>query len=215
MAQRFFTSENAASYDSVALYATFGQDRAWKQRIIEAVHNSTTVLELASGTGILSEMLVESGRTVVGLDLTFDYLRALKNRIDVRVAQGTAEALPYKEAKFDVIVSSYLAKYVDMEFVAAECMRVLRPGGIVVFHDFTYPKGAAMRRLWKSYFSILRFCGIFMPSWRPVFSRLDRYIEESRWELKTEKALRDHGFKNVNIEYLTVGTAAIITAEKP
>ena len=214
-AQEFFTSENAASYDSVARYATFGQDRVWKRRIIGAIHRRRSILELACGTGILSEMLIESGRTVVGIDLTFDYLRALKNKVDVRVSQGTAEALPYREEHFDAIVSSYLAKYVDIEFVVQECMRVLLPGGIVVFHDFAYPDGPVMQRLWKFYFSLLRVCGIFMASWRPVFSHLDTYIEESRWELKTEKALRSHGFKNISVEYLTGGTAAIITAEKP
>ncbi len=214
-AQKFFTSENAASYDSVARYATFGQDSAWKRKIVEAVCDRGSILELACGTGILSKMLVQSGRSVVGLDLTFDYLLASRNKIDVRVSQGTAEALPYREGQFDAIVSSYLAKYVDVEFVVKECLRVLRPGGIVVFHDFTYPEGGGMRKLWKFYFSILRLCGFFAPSWKTVFNHLDSYIENSRWVLKTEQALHQYRFSNVSVQYLTAGTAAIIIAEKP
>ena len=213
-AQKFFTSENAASYDSVARYATLGQDSAWKRKIVDAVRNRQSILELACGTGILSKMLLQSGRSVVGLDLTFDYLLASKNKIDFRVSQGTAEALPYKEAQFDAIVSSYLAKYVDIEFVVIECLRVLRPGGIVVFHDFTLPKEGGMRKILKFYFSILRLCGFFAPSWRTVFNHLDNYIENSRWVFKTEQALRQYGFANVTIQYLTAGTAAIIIAEK-
>ena len=214
-AREFFTPANAASYDAVARYATFGQDKAWKRRIVDIVRSCPSILELASGTGILSGMLANSGRNVIGLDLTFDYLVASRGRTDLKVAQGTAEALPYRGNHFDAVVSSYLAKYVDITAVVQECMRILRPGGIVVFHDFTYPANPAMRALWKSYFRVLRLCGIFAPSWRTVFSRLDSVIENSRWENKTVKALEQSGFRAIRIEYLTAETAAIVAAEKP
>ena len=214
-ALEFFTPTNAASYDAVSRYATFGKDKAWKRRIVDMVGNSYSILELASGTGILSSMLANSGKNVIGLDLTFDYLVASKGRIDLNAAQASAEALPYKEEQFDAVVSSYLAKYVDIMIVAQECMRILRPGGIVVFHDFTYPTNPAMRKLWKSYFRILRFCGIFAPSWRQVFCRLDKFIENSKWENKTLEALARSGFIGIKVEHLTLATAAIIAAEKP
>ncbi|MGI0037279.1 MAG: class I SAM-dependent methyltransferase [Nitrososphaera sp.] len=214
-AQKFFTPANAASYDAVARYATFGKDKAWKRRIVGKVRSCYSILELASGTGILSSMLVSSGKSVMGLDLSFDYLIASKGKIDLRVAQATAEALPYKGGQFDAVVSSYLTKYVDIMTVAQECMHILRHGGIVVFHDFTYPTSPAMRIIWKSYFRILRFCGIFAPSWSLVFNRLDSFIENSKWESKTIEALAQSGFRGIRIEYLTAGTAAIIAAEKP
>jgi ubiquinone/menaquinone biosynthesis C-methylase UbiE len=179
------------------------------------VRSRSSILELASGTGILSAMLADSGKNVIGLDLTFDYLVASRRRSDLKVAQATAEALPYGGNHFDAVVSSYLAKYVDISVVAQECMRVLSPGGIAVFHDFTYPSNPAMRILWKFYFRVLRLCGIFAPSWRTVFGRLDTVIENSQWETKTVRALERAGFRAIRVEYFTAGTAAIIAAEKP
>lgn len=172
------------------------------------------MLELACGTGILSLMLAQAGRRVAGLDLTFGYLAAAKKRVQLPLAQGTAETLPYRNESFDAVVSSYLAKYVDIQRVVDECWRVLKPGGVAVFHDFAYPDGV-MRSFWNAYFSILRVAGRLVTSWKTVFDQLDDIIRNSDWVIKTEGALYKRGFQSVSCKYYTAGTAAIVSAEKP
>jgi demethylmenaquinone methyltransferase / 2-methoxy-6-polyprenyl-1,4-benzoquinol methylase len=213
-ARRFFTPANAGSYDSVAWLATFGQDAAWKREIIKAVGSCSYVLELACGTGILSSMLAGAGKSVVGIDLTFEYLRASRLNHKAAIAQGTAEVMPYRNESFDAVASSYLAKYVDIQNVIDECWRVLRPGGVAVFHDFTYPHGI-MRGLWNAHFALLRLAGRFVTSWRTVFEQLDGMIENSDWVWQTTSALQSKGFRNIDCKYYTAGTAAIVFAEKP
>ena len=115
---RFFTRANSDSYDLILRLATFGQDIAWKHEIIRAVTNRSQILELACGTGILSSMLAERGKSVTGIDLTFEYLLTLKRKLKAPIAQGTAEVLPYRDESFDAMVSSYLAKYVDVQKVS-------------------------------------------------------------------------------------------------
>jgi demethylmenaquinone methyltransferase/2-methoxy-6-polyprenyl-1,4-benzoquinol methylase len=209
-AKRFFTAGTAPSYDSVSLVATFGRDRAWKRRIVEIVGRRRSVLDLASGTGILSYMVSATGASVTGLDLTFEYLARSRSN---PACQGTAEVLPFRDVTFDAVVSSYLAKYVDARLAVSECWRVLRPGGVAVFHDFACPKGA-MRGLWNAYFAILRFAGVFSRSWRPVFAELDDVICRSHWVDKFSDAMREHGFQNVSVSYQTHGTAAIVWGYK-
>jgi demethylmenaquinone methyltransferase/2-methoxy-6-polyprenyl-1,4-benzoquinol methylase len=213
--RRFFTSTNAGSYERVAKYATFGQDFKWKRYIVEGIGNQDPVLELACGTGVLSSMLALSGREVVGLDFTFEYLRESMRRLEIPLAQGTAEILPYQDNCFGAVVSSYLAKYVEIDRLAEECWRVLRPGGIAVFHDFVCPSSPLMSRLWATYFSILRLCGNFSPAWRAVFQELDGVIRESHWEQQLQTSLRKKGFRGVSCEYYSFGTSAIVSAEKP
>lgn len=196
-------------------YATFGQDSKWKRHIMEALGNHNPVLELACGTGVLSSMLTLSGRSVVGLDFTFEYLRESMRRLEIPLAQGTAEILPYRDGCFGAIVSSYLAKYVEIDRIAEECWRVLSPGGAVVFHDFAYPSSPSMRHLWAAYFSILRLCGAFVPAWRIVFQELDRVIRESRWESQLQTLLLKKGFRAVSCKYYSLGTSAIVSAQKP
>jgi demethylmenaquinone methyltransferase/2-methoxy-6-polyprenyl-1,4-benzoquinol methylase len=213
-ARRFFTPANASSYDSVVRLATFGRDSAWKCEIVKAVGSRNSVLELACGTGVLSFMLTSAGKSVVGIDLTFEYLRAPGHHLRSAIAQSTAEILPYRSESFDAVASSYLAKYVDIQRVVDECWRVLSPGGVIVFHDFTYPAGI-MRGLWNAHFALLRLAGRFVTSWRAVFEQLDDVIKNSNWPDQTINALHIRGFRNVDCRYYTAGTAAIVSAEKP
>lgn len=217
-AQRFFTPSNAGSYESVARYATLGRDEVWKAEVTAAVAGKSVVLDLACGTGLLTSMLASAGKDVAGLDLSLGYLaesRKYGGRHHFQATQGTAEVLPYRDSLFDAVVSSYLAKYVDIRNVVHECGRVLRPGGIVVFHDFALPSGTMMRRLWRFYFRVLTVAGLFIPPWRTVFRELEGVIERSRWEEKTLEALKEFGFVKVTVRYYTGGTAAIVSAEKP
>jgi len=211
---RFFTPANANSYDLILRLATFGQDNAWKREIIDRVSHCYQILELACGTGILSSMLEERGKSITGIDLTFEYLLALKRKLKAPVVQGTAELLPYRGEFFDAMVSSYLAKYVDIQKVAEECWRVLRPGGVVVFHDFTYPTGL-VRNLWNIHFDLLRIAGRFVASWKVVFSQLDDVIKKSDWVNQTMAALKNRKFQNVVCKWYTGGTSALVSAEKP
>ena len=133
----------------------------------------------------------------------------------MELALGTAEILPYRSRSFDIIVSSYLVKYTDVEKVTDECWRVLRPGGMVIFHDFVYPENGIMQHFWNGYFSMLRMMGAFATSWKIVFDQLDDVIRESIWPEQTEKALHGRGFRKISCKYYTIGTAAVVTAIKP
>ncbi len=213
-ARRFFTPTNARSYDLVLRLATFGQDIVWKYEIIRAVSQRRNILELACGTGILSSMLAERGKSVTGIDLTFEYLLTSKRKLKAPIVQGTAEVLPYRDECFDAMVSSYLAKYVDIQKVIDECWRVLRPGGVVVFHDFTYPMGLT-RNLWNIYFALLRLAGRFVKPWKVVFGQLDDVIKRSDWVDQTIRGLKNRKFQNINCRFYTAGTSAMVSAEKP
>ncbi|MCL4435094.1 MAG: class I SAM-dependent methyltransferase [Thaumarchaeota archaeon] len=242
-AKRFFTSANAENYDRVVCITTFGRDSVWKRQIIKLANldHHHTILELACGTGILSSMLTTAASsnsstedresvTVAGIDLTFEYLLAAKRKAmkehsrnqqskrrtskTPSLVQGTAEVLPYRSNYFDAIVSSYLAKYVDVQQVVDECWRVLKPSGVVVFHDFTYPRSSKMRSLWNTYFAVLRLAGRFADSWRVVFNQLDKVVRESSWVKQTEEALYNSGFQDISCKYCTFSTAAIISAKK-
>jgi len=187
------------------------------------VLQSHMCLDLASGTGILSSLIERRGnqgrgrtRIVVGLDFTFGYLQIAKKKFNTgKLTNGTAQLLPYREQAFDSITSSYLAKYVDIERVVSECWRVLKRGGVVVFHDFTYPSNSWARTLWKGYFRILRSAAKAISSWAPVFQELDQVIKMSNWPGQTIQALEGTGFKNISFKFYTMKTSAIVSAEKP
>jgi demethylmenaquinone methyltransferase/2-methoxy-6-polyprenyl-1,4-benzoquinol methylase len=215
--RKFFSNENASTYDTVVRFATFGQDSLWKNQILNIIGKQSSVLDLACGTGILSLMLIDSAIIkVIGLDLMFDYLEIAKKKTKkLFLTNGTAEMLPYKNECFNSITSSYLAKYVDIKRVVDECWRILKHNGIVVFHDFIYPTNNLIQSFWNAYFVILRMIGNFVKSWKTVFQELDQVVKTSRWVEQTIDSLEQRGFEVISCKYYTLGTAAIISAKKP
>lgn len=175
------------------------------------------ILDLACGTGILSSFInYESAHSrIIGTDLTFEYLRLAKNRQSyMLLTNSLAEFLPYKDNSFDVIISSYLAKYTELSAMVREHWRVLRKGGIVIIHDFTYPTTRMMKILWHSYFQILNQLGKVITSWRDVFSNLDKLIQINPWVNDLVRELEMMGFTSISKKYYTYGTSAIVCAKK-
>lgn len=215
-ARDFFTERNACTYDQIVRYATVGRDKHWKKNILTKIQGNT-VLDLASGTGILSEMIKDSGEAVqvLSLDLSFEYVKISKNRRKIQsVVNANAEILPFRNKSCDCIVSSYLAKYVDIDKLVAEISRVITPNGIIVFHDFSYPTNRVIRIGWKTHFKLLCLIGLVVTSWRHVFSELDQVIENSKWADELLASLRRHGFVEISSTYFTFGTSKMIIAKK-
>lgn len=214
-AQSFFSKENSYSYDKLVKLATLGQDGVWKNKIIKNIPQGIGVLELANGTGILSSLLLKNDNIVYGIDLTFEYLKKLqKKKINVISVNGTAEFLPFQNNYFDCVVSSYLPKYTDLPNLVKECYRVLKEGGLLILHDFAFPKKIIYRFLWYNYFKVLRYFGKIDPNWKNVFNGLDKLIIENNWDVELVPVLSLNGFIRITRSYQTFETSAIISAIK-
>jgi demethylmenaquinone methyltransferase / 2-methoxy-6-polyprenyl-1,4-benzoquinol methylase len=215
-AKDFFTEQNANTYDKVVRYATIGRDKQWKKNILTMIQGNI-VLDLASGTGILSEMIRNSNNAseVLSLDLSIDYVKISKKRRKIpTLINASAEMLPFTNRSCDCIVSSYLAKYVDIDKLVTEISRVITPNGIVIFHDFSYPSKRVIRIAWKLHFKLLCAVGLIITSWRHVFSELDQMIENSKWSEEVLASLGSHGFAEISSTYFTFGTSKMIVAKK-
>lgn len=218
IARKFFSSKNASSYDKIVRLATFCKDSSWKREMVGFLDGKNKlILDLACGTGILSSFIRhESDQSnIIGTDLTFEYLKQARKRHQyLLLTNSLAEFLPYKNDSFDVILSSYLAKYTEISAMVKEHWRVLRKGGIVIIHDFTYPENKIMKVLWHTYFQILNQLGKIITSWRDVFSNLDKLIQRNQWVNNLVRELNMIGFSSISKKYYTCGTAAIVWAIK-
>ncbi|MEW1626016.1 methyltransferase domain-containing protein [Streptomyces sp. NPDC089173] len=91
------------------------------------------VLDIACGTGIVTERLVRPGRTVVGVDRSSGMLGLAGRRMPGGVVRGDATRLPCTTASVDAVVIVWLLHLLpDAEAVLAEAARVLRPGGVLI-----------------------------------------------------------------------------------
>ena len=99
------------------------------------------LLDVGCGTGALIEPLISSDVEYEGIDIAPNMIEivqthirelGLSSRFKVRV--GSVEALPYSDSHFDAVAGMGLLEYFDDPApVIREAIRVVKPGGIMVF----------------------------------------------------------------------------------
>jgi ubiquinone/menaquinone biosynthesis C-methylase UbiE len=104
------------------------------------------MLDVGCGTGQLTVPAARKGIRATGLDIAANLVeqaraRAAEEGLAMSVDEGDAESLPYEDGAFDVVVSLLGAMFAPRpELVAAEMVRVCKPGGKIVLANWT-PEG--------------------------------------------------------------------------
>ena len=108
----------------------------WAPRLCDAarIQPGDHVLDVACGTGVLTRevaaRLAGTG-SVIGMDIDLGMLGVARSaRPDLQWQEGSAEQLPFADARFDAVVSQFGLMFVPSPARAlAEMWRVLKPGG--------------------------------------------------------------------------------------
>jgi ubiquinone/menaquinone biosynthesis C-methylase UbiE len=100
------------------------------------------VLDVAAGSGATSIPAALAGGDVVASDITPELLAVGRADAEARGltlewVEADAEALPFADASFDVVLSSFGAIFAPrQQVVADELLRVLRPGGTIAMANW-------------------------------------------------------------------------------
>jgi SAM-dependent methyltransferase len=101
------------------------------------------LLDVACGSGQIGLIAARRGARVAGVDISPNAIAAARGRaaaeaLDARFDEGDAEDLPYNDASVDVVVSLIGAMFAPRpDRVAAELLRVCRPGGRIAMGNWT------------------------------------------------------------------------------
>jgi SAM-dependent methyltransferase len=101
------------------------------------------VLDVACGTGNSAIPAARAGANVIGVDIALNLLeqarqRAASEHLTAVFDEGDAEELPYPDSRFDVVMTMFGAMFAPRpERVAAELIRVCRPGGTIAMANWT------------------------------------------------------------------------------
>jgi len=173
------------------------------------VSESQRLLDFGCGKGGASITYAKIGYEVFGFDLSPNNI-SIAERLSEKygVSDRThftvsiAEKLDYPDEHFDMIVGTDILHHVDISQSLAECFRVLKPGGLAVFHEpvrvpvfdtlretrfgrWLVPKEASLdrhlthdeRKLGREDFKLIKkFDGHFSTEYFLLTSRLDRFI---------------------------------------
>lgn len=103
------------------------------------IRPGSKVLDVGCGTGVVAITAARGGAKVTGLDLTPELVARAKENIalamvEIDLHEGDAEALPFADGAFDVVVSQFGHMFAPRpDVVVREMVRVLRPGGTIAF----------------------------------------------------------------------------------
>lgn len=124
--------------DSVAgdMERHYSPGRTWEAtaRALALLCDMGDVLDVASGDGVLAELLAPQCRTITCVDISQRVVDAARGRLadfeNVRCEVGDMHELPAADASFDTVLLMHALTYTRRPAkVISEAARVLRPGG--------------------------------------------------------------------------------------
>ena len=147
------TLHSARLYDAFVGVYTLGREKRLRNRTLDAagLAPGERVLDVCCGTGTLTlaaRARVGANGSVHGVDASPEMIarataKAADSDVHFQIAQ--AQALPFPEGSFDVVLCSLGFHHLPEEArdaALAEMRRVLAPGGRVLLVEFTKTRGA-------------------------------------------------------------------------
>ncbi len=215
----------AKNYDSANRAISMGMDRGWRRKTVQLLKpfRGGRYLDVGTGTGdLVFEILGQSANVLVdGIDPAEQMLaiardKAAKRGIGDAVSFMAADALhlPMESDTYDGIVSGFCFRNIEHRQKALEEMRrVLKPGGMLVILEATYPESALIRMGYRLYTPLVPLIGRFMGG-GSAYQYLVDSIENFPKPENVTDMFSAAGFCRVQFQPLTFGTVCIFSGKK-
>ena len=182
-----FWDKHAAHYDRF-LRRAIAASQPTPARIRPAVRHKT-VLELATGTGLIASHIINAAEQIEATDASEEMIRLAKeaNRSSkLHFSVQDMFHLPYADHSFDVaIVSNALHIVPQPEKALAEACRVLKDDGLLIAPTFTHGDNTLWGQV-QSFF--MRLSGFPLRS-RWTCEEYLAFLQQCGWRVRTSRVL--------------------------
>ena len=176
--------------------------RMRREKVLALTPDKATVLDIASGPGVMIAGLRKKGCTPVCVDAAPEMIARAKEEFpDAESVVGDAYGLPFDASRFDTALAMGLIEYLeDEKKFLGEAKRVLKPGGalIVTFPNYLSPWRAFNRAVLLVLRAVRKLLG--KEKFGPVTHR-EYTLMRAKWLLSTNgfepKRVRYYNFKLV------------------
>lgn len=154
-ATRAMFDHSADLYDRLEWWTSLGRGPWYRRHVLQqaGLKPGMRVLDVAAGTGLVARealKLVGSDGHVTGLDPSPAMLAEARKALPIETVEGCAEAIPLPGGQFDFLSMGYALRHVtDLQATFRECLRVLKPGGVLCILEMATPRNRLMRALLK------------------------------------------------------------------
>jgi ubiquinone/menaquinone biosynthesis C-methylase UbiE len=125
-------------------YSRRGKIWAGPVHSLPALPASSRVLELGCGNGKTTTALVRNGWNIVAVDFSHQAVSLCKSVTGIsergEICTSDARHLPFCDGSFDAVIAIHIIGHLaahERKQVITEAFRVLRPGGTLIFRDFS------------------------------------------------------------------------------
>jgi demethylmenaquinone methyltransferase/2-methoxy-6-polyprenyl-1,4-benzoquinol methylase len=220
---RLHFEEAAPRYDLAAKAMSLGRDASWKRALVAALPDlpAPACVDLACGTGDVAFLLAARypRGTVVGVDLVPRMLTMAmrRNRFPhARFGAGDLCALPLQDGFADVVTGAYaLRNAPELRTALSEVRRILKPGGVAAFLDFSRPERPALQR--AQYLLLRGWCGlwgVFLHGTPEIHGYVAESLKMFPDRNRFREVLREEGFYVVTSRPFFLGVTQLLVLRR-
>ena len=183
-----FWDRNAGRYDRFMRKDRAAYDEMYE--LIRPVVKAKTVLELATGTGMIAKNIVNAAAHIEATDASAEMIAEAKR--DNRSAKlyfsvQDMFCLPYTEESFDVVIVSNALHIVPQpEKALAEIRRVLKDDGVLIAPTFTHAENSIFGMI-RAFF--MRLAGFPLRS-KWTSAEYLRFLRQNGWTVRKSAVLK-------------------------
>ena len=186
--RKTFWDKNAGRYDRFMRKDRVAYEEMYK--LIRPVVKAKTVLELATGTGLIAKQIVNAAAHIEATDASAEMIAEAK--------RGTRSAklhfsvqdmfrLPYAEESFDVVIVSNALHIVPQpEKALAEIRRVLKDNGVLIAPTFTHAGNSCSGKV-KAFF--IKLAGFPLHS-KWTSEEYLSFLQQNGWTVQKSAVLK-------------------------
>ena len=186
--RKTFWDKNAGRYDRF-----MRKDRAAYEEmyaLLRPVVKAKTVLELATGTGLIAKHIVNAAAHIEATDASAEMvLEAKRDNQSAKLHFSVQDMfhLPYAEESFDVVIVSNALHIVPQpEKALAEIHRVLKDDGVLIAPTFTHAENSIFGMI-RAFF--MRLAGFPLHS-RWTSEEYLRFLRQNGWAVRKSAILK-------------------------
>ena len=183
-----FWDRNAGRYDRFMRKDGAAYDEMYA--LIQPIVRHKTVLELASGTGLIAKHIVSAAKHIEATDASAEMIaEAKRDNCSAKLYFSVQDmfCLPYAPRSFDVvIVSNALHIVAHPEKALAEIRRVLKDDGVLIAPTFTHAENSLFGKI-KAFF--MKLAGFPLCS-RWASEKYLNFLRENGWTVQKSAVLK-------------------------
>ncbi|MDR3219029.1 MAG: bifunctional demethylmenaquinone methyltransferase/2-methoxy-6-polyprenyl-1,4-benzoquinol methylase UbiE [Dysgonamonadaceae bacterium] len=218
--------EIAGRYDFLNHTLSLGIDKRWRKKGILTLRDllPQNIVDIATGTG---DLALEASRLlhpekIIGIDISEKMMDVGREKIAQAGLAGkisfewqNCSGLQMNDNIFDAAIMAFgIRNFEDLDKSLQEILRVLRPGGRLMFLELSTPEHFPMKQGYKIYSQFIPLIGQWISRSKAAYRYLPESIAAFPQNADLKAIMEKNGFVGTKYRKLSFGLCTLYSGEK-